>query len=338
VLAASILFNGCDQLEPQTFSYNAFPDVIRTRSGKLVMVFYNGVGHESFKKRRKSDDSKGGRILFSESTDNGTTWSKPVTIIDTPFDDRDPSIFQAMDGRLLVNFFSLTGNNTRRYLQTRISESSDGGRTWQEPQLIFENKATTSPIRQLSDGRLAMTLYEPPGGCTIVFSKDGGRSWGGAVVVGGYGTSDVSEPDLVEVGNKLIIYMRSDNSNMKIAESTNGGKTWSPMNDCGFTGAAPYLYNHNKEVVFLAHRIPTTSVRVWYPQQNRWDPNTIIDYDMEANGAYPSIAQVDTNKFVVVYYYESIKDVVSQIRVRSMELGEDGLVVSPSYAEVGFKD
>src|SRR5205823_3759608 len=59
-----------------------FPSVERLRDGQLVVVYYDSPDHVS----------PGGRIAMVRSADNGLTWSPPRVIIDTPLDDRDPSL------------------------------------------------------------------------------------------------------------------------------------------------------------------------------------------------------------------------------------------------------
>ena len=69
--------------------YAAFPDVCRLPNGDLYCVFYSGYGHVS----TPSDKwPKGGRIMAVLSSDNGKTWGKPVVVMDTDQDDRDPSV------------------------------------------------------------------------------------------------------------------------------------------------------------------------------------------------------------------------------------------------------
>ena len=49
----------------------------------------------------------GGRAMIVRSTDQGKTWSKPETLIDTPSDDRHPAFVELKDGTVLCSFFTL---------------------------------------------------------------------------------------------------------------------------------------------------------------------------------------------------------------------------------------
>ena len=76
--------------------YAAFPDVCRLGNGDLFCVFYSGYGHVSTPNAKWP---KGGRIMAVRSSNNGQSWSKPVVVIDTPKDDRDPSEHVSKTGR-----------------------------------------------------------------------------------------------------------------------------------------------------------------------------------------------------------------------------------------------
>src|SRR5690348_9890624 len=75
--------------------YAAFPDLCRLHNGELFCVLYSGYGHVS---TPNAAWPMGGRIMAVRSSDNGRTWSKPVVIIDTAPDDRDPSVACLKDG------------------------------------------------------------------------------------------------------------------------------------------------------------------------------------------------------------------------------------------------
>src|SRR5438552_12568881 len=83
--------------------YQAFPDVCRLKNGDLLCVFYAGYDHVS---QPNSLMPSGGRVCAVRSADDGKTWSAPWTVVDTPEDDRDPSVCALPSGTLLCNFFT----------------------------------------------------------------------------------------------------------------------------------------------------------------------------------------------------------------------------------------
>jgi Neuraminidase (sialidase) len=159
--------------------YAAFPDVCRLRNGDLFCVFYSGYGHVSTPNDRWP---KGGRIMAVRSSDNGRTWGKPVVVLDTDQDDRDPSVACLKDGTLLLNWFTLHQNR----VAVLLARSTDHGKTWTElVKLSLDSPysfACSSPVRQLPDGSLILGLYCEDDKAkrafgTTVKSYDGGKTW-----------------------------------------------------------------------------------------------------------------------------------------------------------------
>jgi sialidase-1 len=76
--------------------YPAWPDIIRAGNGDLLATFCS------------TDEHLGpdGKAVMMRSTDNGQTWSDPVTIYDSPLDDRDIGLSVAPDGTLALHIWS----------------------------------------------------------------------------------------------------------------------------------------------------------------------------------------------------------------------------------------
>ena len=140
--------------------YSAFPDICRAKDGELLCAFYSGSGHVTTPSAKWP---KCGRIMAIRSRDEGKTWSKPVVIVDTPNDDRDPSLSCIKDGTLLMNWFALvpaapSARGPWSGVRLLLSRLADSGRTWGEPERIDVKSeysfACSSPIRPLRDGSL----------------------------------------------------------------------------------------------------------------------------------------------------------------------------------------
>ena len=91
---------------------------------------------------------KGGRIMAVRSADDGQSWSDPTVVIDTPQDDRDPSVSCLKDGTLLLDWFTLEQGR----VAVLLARSTDQGKTWSEPVHVDPDThvsfACSAPIRE----------------------------------------------------------------------------------------------------------------------------------------------------------------------------------------------
>lgn len=78
-----ILEKGTIYQSENTFSYSAWPTVSTLPDGTIMVVFSGN---------RAWHICPFGRVLTCKSKDNGRTWTKPETVIDTLLDDRDGGI------------------------------------------------------------------------------------------------------------------------------------------------------------------------------------------------------------------------------------------------------
>jgi len=88
------------------FGNFCWPSVARLKDGRLITVCS---GH------RLAHVCPFGKVVASVSDDDGKTWSEPITLIDTPLDDRDAGITPLGDGFVVTTF-----NNTRAFQIERL--------------------------------------------------------------------------------------------------------------------------------------------------------------------------------------------------------------------------
>ena len=306
-----------------SFSYAAFPDVCRLNDGRLMAVFYAGYGHVS---HPNADYPKGGRVCAVYSYDDGRSWTVPQTIADTDYDDRDPSVVQLEDGRILCNFFALTPDGVGgERLVTKLTESGDGGLTWSAPVTVYEGYAVSSPIRVLSNGTLLMPLYRQANDTAwgaVGLSYDRGATWERPVTIPRNGFRLDAETDVIQRNDgSLYAIQRYE---MAYSVSTDGGKTWSPSRSVGFHGQCPYLYRAPNGVVVMALReelSPTqTTIRVSLDDCKTWSGPIVAD---NVPGAYASIVARRDGSLLILYYEEGNG---SNIRARSFTVDDSGNV------------
>ncbi len=301
--------------------YEAFPDVCRMADGRLMCVFYAGYGHIALP---NANLPRGGRISCCVSSDEGRTWSAASTLYDGPDDDRDPSITQLKDGRLVCNFFSLkkVENSPNPYegLGSWMVTSADAGKTWSEPSKISQDYYCSAPIRELSTGRLILGLYAEAGGTAlgaVTFSDDGGRSWCRPVDIDNGGMRLDAETDLIELKDgRLYAALRPK---MAFAVSSDKGATWTVCKPMEFEGHCPYFLRTRDDVILLAHRVPNTSLHFSLDECATWSVNVPVD---GVGGAYPSMVNLKDGSVLIVYYEEGDR---SSIRAKKFRASKQGI-------------
>jgi sialidase-1 len=310
-------------------AYEAFPDVCRLRDGRLMAVFYAGYGHVALPSPKLP---RGGRISSCFSSDEGRTWTPAQTLYDGPNDDRDPSIVQLKDGRLLCSFFSLAGDDTgkRPYvgLGSWIVVSSDLGATWSDPQRLSKSYYCSSPVRELASGRLILGLYTEENDSArgaVTFSDDGGKTWSAEVDIPNSGMRLDAETDVLELKDgKLFAAQRADRGKpMAFSLSSDQGRTWSPSQAFNFPGHCPYLHRTVDGIILLAHRVPQTSLHYSLDEGRTWSENVVVD---TVGGAYPSMVNLKDGSVLIVYYEEGDG---SSIRARRFRATRNGIEFQP---------
>ncbi len=330
-LAASILFLEAPATSAQhqivcsgqaAGGYAAFPDVCRLRNGELFCVFYSGYGHVS---TPSSKWPKGGRIMAVRSSDNGQSWSKPLVVMDTDQDDRDPSVACLKDGSLLLNWFTLQQGQ----IAILLARSTDQGKTWSEPIKLDLGSpysfACSSPVRELPDGSLILGLYHEDDKTNLAFgatvkSYDGGRTWKELALIGEKaGVYLDAETDVVPLkGAKLLAALRSSKVDMHYALSEDLGKAWGPVRSFRFKGHSPYFLRHSSGVILLAHRVPATSLHWTNDDGKTWQGSVQID---SVGGAYPSMVELPNGQVYCVYYEEGKGSSIRAMRLQVNSIG-----------------
>lgn len=307
-------------------AYEAFPDVCRLQDGRLMSVFYAGYGHVAL-----PNDSlpKGGRVSGCFSSDEGKTWTPAITVYDGPDDDRDPSIAQLRDGRLLCSYFSLRAKGGGAYdgLGSFVVESSDAGKTWSEPRQVNKTYYCSSPIRELADGTLVLGLYtenEKDALGAVTRSTDGGKTWSDAIDINNGGLRLDAETDVIALKNgRLYAAQRTQKESMRFSISKDNGLTWSVSEPMGYPGHSPYLFRAPGDIIVCAHRLPATSLHFSLDECATWSDAVKVD---DVGGAYPSMAGLKDGSVLIVYYEEGPG---SSIRARKFRVTKEGVTWLP---------
>lgn len=265
--------------------YIGWPTIGKTRRGELLVVFSGD---------RDAHVCPFGVTQLVRSRDNGQTWSEPVTINNTPLDDRDAGIIETKSGALVVSWFTSlafdnpgqvnwqklppetlaswkrhigkVGPETREeWLGNWTRRSTDGGKTWEKPvkQIV---SAPHGPIA-LRDGRLLYVgrgAYEGKPVMGVEESRDEGKSWQYVATVPIAPDDKVEtywEPHMVELKDgKLVAMFRVEpkdraQSFLRQSESADGGKTWTVTHKTPIWGLPPHVIQLKNDWLLVVYGV-----------------------------------------------------------------------------------
>ena len=269
------------RLPGERFGYFGWPSVTRMEDGTLVAAS-SGL--------RAGHICPWGKTVLFWSRDDGTTWSPPRIVNDTPLDDRDAGIVSLGGSRLLLTWFSL---DVRPYRQSHASQGSEWDKACSQYDDALVKKWAGSWIRISEDGGGAWSDFirapvnAPHGpirlrnGELLYFGKcwlndgstgpiraasstDAGRTWqdsGNVPIPAGSKPANFCEPHAIELSpGHLLGLVRSERVNdgfvdfhMYQTESTNGGKSWSTLRSTGIYGSPPHLLRHSSSKVICTY-------------------------------------------------------------------------------------
>ena len=257
---------------PGCTGFVGWESVMQKRDGEMLCSFSAGYWHVSFPTPidikpdvlanyrdggfpEKIHAPTGGRALLCRSKDNGTSWTQPTTLVDTPGDDRHPVIVQLQDGSLLCvffvvdNWYGYMAPPEGRHKNSRVASirSTDDGRTWSKPVFMpspfkYYDRMCGKPI-VLKNGHVLLSTYglEEWGGreeLGVYRSENQGQSWRFVSRLTASVTS-LDEPAICQAMDETIVMIaRLDG---EIAFSSDEGQVWTKPQAFGIKMVAPCL-------------------------------------------------------------------------------------------------
>lgn len=284
-----------------------WPSIAQAPNGDLLAVFSGD---------RSAHISPDGKVQMVRSADGGATWSEPMTVFDTPIDDRDSGIIRTAKGTMLVSWF--TGLGGGEWQGHWVIRSDDHGHTWGAP-VRTGVTAPHGPI-QLQDGRILFAGQRPHESHGETFdvaiqeSLDDGRSWrtlAAFPVPEGAPMLSYDECHVAEcAGGGLLILFRDcfEPHRIRQSESADGGTTWTPPRTTALHGYPPHV------IRLRDNRLLTVYAKRWEPfgqyaclsrdQGATWDTAREIRLAAawDPDIGYPASVQLDDGTVWTVYY------------------------------------
>jgi predicted neuraminidase len=246
---------------------------------------------------------------------SGGKWSEPQVVArEAGVPAWNPVLFRGRDDRIWL--FYKFGPSPETWTGA-YKTSSDGGRTWREATALSAGllgPVKNKPIR-LADGAIvAGTSVESYRSWTawIERSNDDGATWTkhGPIVIPGepYG---LIQPTLIEIApDHVRAFMRSRQGFIYVADSSDGGRTWSPARPTSLPnpnagidavrladGRILMVYNHSNR-----ERTPL-SVALSSDGGETWRPFAPLETE-RGEFSYPAVIQASTGDVHITYTWK----------------------------------
>lgn len=305
-----------------------FPVALRLQDGRVAVILRGGAPHVGVQ----------GRLDMVFSSDEGKTWTKPSVVAQSSVDNRNPAFGQAQDGTLVVGFWRTANYDEKgrynpklnRPVNTWVTRSGDGGKTWSEPaEIDVKDIGWGSPygrILTLPDGALLMAIYGGPArepGDTKVTpqdnsylyrSTDQGKTWKRYAHPGPNGFNETTLLRLTS--GKMLAAMRTERGGeVWLAESTDEGKTWGPPKKITPARVHPadlVLLADGRILLVTGYRVGPYGVRglVSDPKGTfDWERRFVLVNDAtNTDCGYPSSVLLKDGRVLTFYYAVGSKD------------------------------
>jgi len=215
--------------------YHGWPTLTRRRNGELLLVCSGG---------REAHVCPFGRVEILRSHDNGSTWSWPQVLLDSPIDDRDAGVVETSKGSILVTTF--TSLAFEPILEQAEARKPDNPQAWPKDKLERWRAARDRIDKQQRQKEL---------GVWMIRSTDGGVTWSArydCLVNSPHGPVQLSGDRLLYAGKEL--WKPAERNG--VCESTDDGQTWK------WLAEVPTRQGDDPREYHELHAVETTNGRI----------------------------------------------------------------------------
>lgn len=319
----------------EKLGYCGWPSVARIYDDKLISVW----------SLRQTHQDPYGKVVGAISEDNGVTWGEPFTIIDTVLDDRDAGVI-FWNNKVIVSTVSVSkhiylnsGNKEWIDYTNAITDEQEAealGCKYVIGEMV-NGKLTFGEIKKapaftphgmikLANGDLGYVGYDGYDRETGItktkitfYSSADGETWSKVSEVFGaneFLVDKLNEPNAIVLKNgKMIVAVRSESGGIYIAESINGGVTFSNKRTLlpAAISTPPHLMQMTDGTLVLSYgyRSEPFNIRAIVSKDNgeSWS-NEIeltsggVDWDF----GYPATIERGNGELLTVYYQKLSAD------------------------------
>lgn len=213
--------------------YEAWPDVVLTRSGKMICIFTECTHHGN------RDYT---RLMLSESNDRGRTWTAKHPLTEATHgipNYNNARISQLRDGRIVVvvdMICSAERSRNNEECKVVMYFSEDDGLSWSEQIMTPIRGIVPDKLLELESGRwiIGIHIADKKFGYLyqrLYYSDDQGKTWSEPVIVAREEGLNLCEVSILPVGkDRLVAFMREnslDGKDCYKAISYDNGEHWS---------------------------------------------------------------------------------------------------------------
>lgn len=301
-----------------------FP-VLNRLENRLFAVIRDGGGHLGI----------GGYLVLLRSFPHFVKWEKPITIVNSPVDDRNPAVGFTSTNRLIVAYHEQGSyNNENKYdsslkkTRTMLTRSDDYGTTWSEPIPIeglgIDGTSPYGRIIQMPDGSYLMNVYgdyseellesnnisdQLENYAYLIRSSDNGETWNNpTLIAGGH-----NETGLLLLENGLLVAAARSVGSQKIDVllSEDLGKTWSTpvkVTNARQHPADLLQLSNGWVMMFFGDRsVDEKMVRAIISRDNcrTWDIGyeVLLTRPVDGDFGYPSASKLPDGRIAVAHYW-----------------------------------
>jgi hypothetical protein len=309
---------------------NSFSSQAQLANGEIVLSHRVAPSHVGLPTEAYP---RGGYCVIRRSTDNGLTWSEPVSAVDMGWPMGEFNLHARKDGEIHAYFITYHNWPPDKYYRPvpgypnlllgfwrTISE--DAGKTWHEPEFLPADHGMVSAhggwfpftkLVEMPDGKLVYPAYlitqqtldqlDNERVTTMwlgfLLSNDGGRTWTSRLVPQDPALSANESSACLLPDGSIFCVARSDiQDSMWQTWSRDAGESWSHLEPIGFEGHSPFALLTSKGVLLVAHRTPGTAIHYSLDYGKTWSRTVQIS---SVGGAYPCMTELQDGKIFISY-------------------------------------